>query len=187
MHLPPAAQVSIGKSSSHLFILVGFAGVYVSLLVAVLGSIGPGAFAGLALACTVVLAYAAWRWCSSPVGLLAWTGREWIWQQGQDQQKCSVRWCADLQTMVLLRLQTKSQARQQHWLWVERNAHSTASWLAFRRALVADTNEPSEELEGASDSAWDYLSPPQRPHLFPSPALQGARRPIPGIQNSTQR
>ena len=149
MHLPPAAQASLGRSRSQLCFLLAWTGVYAILLGAVYGAITPPAFAGLTLTSLVVLAHCTRRWWTSPVGLLAWTGRGWIWQQAQGQQSCSVRWCVDLQSFVLLELQMQQGQRQ--WLWVERGAHSVASWRAFRRALVAANNTLAEEGEGETD------------------------------------
>ena len=184
MHLPPAAQVVTGRSRSHLYFLVGWAVVYVCVFAALSGSIAPLELTGIMLVCTAIGTHAAWRWWRSPSGILAWTGRQWIWKQ-QTKQECTVRWAVDLQTIVLLKLKTKQGQRQ--WLWVERGANSAASWLAFRRALVAGNKVLDENGDDDADFSSDYLIPAQQPHIQAGSAAHSVIRRIPGIQNSTER
>jgi hypothetical protein len=150
MHLPPAAQVRVGRSKSHFCFLVLWTAVYAGFLWTGFGSFAPSVLAGLALAFAVAWAYSAWRWWSGPAGLLAWTGRQWFWHRAQDKQICSVRWRMDLQSVVLLELHV--QGRPSTCLWIERGALGAASWMAFRRALVG----ASEPWIAADDEKTDF-------------------------------
>ncbi len=164
MHLPPAAQVRVGRSRSHFCFLLVWAAVYAAFLGTGFTSFARPSLAGLALACALVWVHAVWRWWNSPVGLLAWTGREWVWQQAQDKRCCSIRWRIDLQSVVLLELQT--QGRESRCLWVERGAQGAASWKALRRALVGASNPLTAEGDDGTDfSAAHSLSPPRPPHI----------------------
>lgn len=185
MHLPPAARVHIARSRAHFLMLVGWAAAYAGLLGALMDAIQPWAWAGLALACLLIATYALWRWWSSPVGTLAWSGREWTWQQTQEKQPCSVCWRADFQSLVLLELQWGK--RRRVWVWVERNVMSAVSWLVFRRALVAGKLALDAQMGDGTDFSNDYLKLAQQPHIQSSRYTQGANDLNPGIQNSTQR
>jgi len=185
MHLPPAAQTAVGRSQSHLFFLVGWCVVYVGFLVIVGGSIAPTTLTLLASVCLAIWAHAAWRWWRSPMGVLTWTGGEWRWQKAQEKQKCGVHCYLDLQSIVLIELQT--QDRQRQWLWVERGAHSAVPWLAFRRALVAGNRELELAGDDETDFSLGHLIPPEQPHMQVKPVAQGAIYPVSGVQNSTER
>lgn len=92
------------------------------------------------LACLFVLAggmAARAGWKRAPGGQLAWSGDSWRWespsyQTGSTEQKLSV--IADLQHMLLLRIENQSGASL--WLWLER-ATLPERWLDLRRAVFS--------------------------------------------------
>jgi hypothetical protein len=145
MHLPPPAQIIVGRSTTQLLFLVGWAVAYGCVLFALSGTLPALALEALALISLVLCSNAAWRWWKTPVGVLAWNGRGWTWQQAQEKRGCELSWGADLQSLVLISTQIDAQPRQ--WLWVERGAKNAASWRAFRRALVAG----SHAVDGGDD------------------------------------
>jgi len=163
MHLPPPAQVSVGRNRVFLVVLVVWTAVYAGLFGALSGSMEPMALAVLALTSAGAWGHAAWHWWNSPIGTLAWTGREWIWQQAQDKQKCRVRWGADFQSVVLLELQMTG--RPGKWLWVDRGVMGAGAWRSFRRALVGAANAPVEAAEDETVFAVGYLSSARKPHI----------------------
>ena len=185
MHLPPAAQIHIGRSRAQLQFLACWAVVYACFLVFLSDSMAPMALAALALTCLVISTYAVWRWWHSPVGVLAWTGQQWVWQEAQVKHPCSLRWGADFQSIVLLGIHTGD--RRRHWLWAEHGTLSEASWRAFRRALLASDHALDPQVDDEIDFESSRLISSQQPHIQPIPAGQGAVHRLPGIQNSTQR
>ena len=92
------------------------------------------------LACLLVLAggmAARAGWKRAPGGQLAWSGDSWRWespsyQTGSAEQKLSV--IADLQTMLLLRIENQSGVSL--WLWLDRTTQPER-WLDLRRAVFS--------------------------------------------------
>ncbi|MFM6991880.1 MAG: hypothetical protein ACKOWD_11445 [Rhodoferax sp.] len=135
MHLPPAAQVTVGRSKVCFTFVLGWAWAYACLLLALSEALAPGAWTVLALGCLATCALAAWSWWKSPAGVLVWSGRRWAWQTADEHQACELDWRVDFQSLVLVLLTTQAGARR--WLWVERDDQNAAAWPPFRRALVA--------------------------------------------------
>ena len=91
--------------------------------------------AGLLVLAGGMAARAGWK--RTPGGQLAWSGDAWRWespsyQNGSTEQKLSV--IADLQSMLLLRIENQTGASL--WLWLER-ATLPERWLDLRRAVFS--------------------------------------------------
>ena len=198
MHLPPAAQWSIGRGRAHAVVLVLAAVLHLLLLFFLWGQVAPAAWWGLLVLALVLLLHAAWRWWKSPMGVLRWTGSEWHWLQAklmQEVQVCALRWVLDLQTVALVHAGPEDRTGTSRWLWLERGVQSAAAWTALRRALHASANSAGQEtlraqvaaVSGKTILSADYLTVPQTPQVEPRAASAALSAGANGFQDSTLR
>lgn len=148
MHSPPPAQSDTGRSTAHLVVIVAAAFMNGLLLVALSGSVLPGAWIGWAGLSMGLAVYSLVGWLRSPAGVLRWTGSQWSWGAVDRQVLCELYWSLDLQVAALVRFRPWTQPAQPVWFWLQRGDQSVASWSALRRALVYGAHHHAAMADG---------------------------------------
>jgi hypothetical protein len=161
MRSAPSAY-PVGRSRFYRLVTVALCGAGVAML-ALWAWLGPAPGLRHALAAGVLLACGGFSWqCVRrlPIGALAWDGECWRWGEAdpargvpdappaQDGQAVQVALVADLQRVMLLRLQGTDGARAPiAWLWLEQGA-DTANWQAMRRAVYFRAGRQAQSHAG---------------------------------------
>lgn len=149
MRSAPSVTYPVGRSRFCLVATVALCCSGAAML-ALWAWLGPAPGVRHALAGAVLLACSGFAWHGVrrlPVGALAWDGECWRWGEAdpargvpdactaQDGQEVQVALVADLQRVMLLRLQGVEGMRSPiAWLWLERGT-DTENWQAVRRAV----------------------------------------------------
>jgi len=166
MRSAPSVSYPVGRSRFCVLVTVALCGAGVAML-ALWAWLGPSPGVRQAVAAVVLLACGGFAWQGvrrQPIGTLAWDGERWRWGEadpargvpdaraGQDAQEVQVALVADLQRVMLLRLQGTRVARAPAtWIWVEQGV-DTEDWQAVRRAVYfrAGRHAQSHSHDGAA-------------------------------------
>ena len=136
MHGAPSVNHPVGRSSWAAWIL---AALWISTALVALAWIAAGATGWRAwLAGSLVLALgavAAWHWCHSPEGVLAWDGTRWTWTAAGSSipNEGSLAVALDLQGVLLARW---SSPEARHWFWLQPEG-PRGRFDALRRAVYS--------------------------------------------------
>ena len=148
MHSAPSVSYPVGRSRfmGWFIFFANVAGVLAGWLwYQQLESLGwrQWLFSGSLIA-SCFLAFQTWR--RVPQGHISWDGQVWCWTCGAISTQGSVTIHLDFQSVMLLRLNTKTAGRI--WLWPERHVDVTR-WVGLRRIVFSRRHEVQVTSEGS--------------------------------------
>ena len=158
MHSAPSVSYPVGRSRFHgaLALLIGLLGGMTLLAWGLQAdAIGVRHLASVLL-WLVSSGLLAHQWRMTPVGVLAWDGAAWRWQQADQVWPIQPAVSLDLQTFMLLKLHTAHGPAW--WVWPERQT-APAHWLALRRALFGQAAVGQTDLAAPADAPADAPQP----------------------------
>jgi hypothetical protein len=144
MHRPPAVSWNVVAVRWPLRALALSALLAIALLLAFAAKQGWSPLSLGLLLLHPVSFWAAFRGLQAmPKGQLQWDGERWYWAGVDVVAVTSLVRALDLQSVMLLHIQTAQGPG--FWLWLEHGADATR-WLAMRRALVLSPYALDAEL-----------------------------------------